>query len=65
MTPRVNIKFVALLVLGVAVIVDRSGGDAKFDVPFYSALKLDLPTFDPAVCPLCAQKLPIDRPGSK
>ena len=52
-------------VVGVAVIVDRSGGDAKFDVPFYSALKLDLPTFDPAACPLCAKKLPIDRPGSK
>ena len=52
-------------VVGVAVIVDRSGGDAKFDVPFQSALKLDLPTFDPAACPLCAKKLPIDRPGSK
>ena len=52
-------------VVGVAVIVDRSGGDAKFDVPFHSALKLDLPTFDPAACPLCAKQLPIDRPGSK
>jgi orotate phosphoribosyltransferase len=47
------------------VIVDRSGGDASFDVPFKSALKLSLPTYDPAECPLCAQKLPIDRPGSK
>ncbi len=52
-------------VVGVAVIVDRSGGDAAFDVPFYSALKLSLPTYDPAACPLCAQGLPIDRPGSK
>ena len=52
-------------VVGIAVIVDRSGGDASFDVPFKSALKLSLPTYDPAECPLCAQKLPIDRPGSK
>ncbi len=53
-------------VVGVAVIVDRSGGEAKFDVPlFKSALTLDLPTFDPAKCPLCAKNLPIDRPGSK
>ena len=53
-------------VVGVAVIVDRSGGDASFDVPkFESALKLTLPTFDPADCPLCAKNLPIDRPGSK
>ena len=52
-------------VVGVAVIVDRSGGDASFDVPFYSALKLSLPTFDPAACPLCAAGIPVDRPGSK
>ena len=53
-------------VAGVAVIVDRSAGEAKFDVPrFESALKLTLPTFDPAQCPLCAKNLPIDRPGSK
>ena len=53
-------------VAGVAVIVDRSGGTASFDVPkFESALKLSLPTYDPAECPLCAEKMPIDRPGSK
>ncbi len=52
-------------VVAVAVIVDRSGGEAKFDVPFFSALQLNLPTFDPAQCPLCKQGLPIDRPGSK
>ncbi len=52
-------------VVAVAVIVDRSGGDAKFDVPFHSALKLTLPTYDPADCPLCREGLPIDRPGSK
>ena len=52
-------------VAGIAVIVDRSGGDAKFDVPFRSALKLSLPTFDQAECPLCKEHLPIDRPGSK
>ncbi len=52
-------------VVAVAVIVDRSGGDAKFDVPFHSALKLTLPTYDPADCPLCREGFPIDRPGSK
>ncbi|MCQ2379528.1 MAG: orotate phosphoribosyltransferase [Victivallaceae bacterium] len=52
-------------VVGIAVLVDRSGGDAKFDVPFKSALKLTLPTFDPDKCPLCEKHLPIDRPGSK
>ncbi len=52
-------------VVGIAVIVDRSGGDAAFDVPFRSALKLSLPTFDPSECPLCKEGQPIDRPGSR
>ncbi len=52
-------------VAAVAVIVDRSGGDASFDVPFHSALKLTLPTYEPGDCPLCREGLPIDRPGSR
>ena len=52
-------------VVGVAVVVDRSGGAATFDVPFFSALKLTLPAWDPAVCKLCAAGVPVDRPGSK
>ncbi|MDD3886945.1 MAG: orotate phosphoribosyltransferase [Victivallaceae bacterium] len=52
-------------IVGVAVIVDRSGGDASFDVPFHSVLKLNLPTFQPEECPLCKKGEPIDRPGSK
>jgi len=53
------------IVVGVAVMVDRSGGQAVFDVPVKSLVKLDLPTYEPAACPLCARKLPIDKPGSK
>ena len=52
-------------VAGVAVIVDRSAGAAAFDVPVFSLTKLELPTYDPASCPLCAAETPIDRPGSK
>ncbi len=52
-------------IVGIAVIVDRSGGSATFDVPFVSALKLSLPTFEPAECPMCKEGQTIDRPGSK
>lgn len=53
-------------VVGVAVLVDRSGGDAKFDVPrFESLIKLQLQTYDPQDCPLCRAGAAIDRPGSK
>lgn len=52
-------------VVGAAVLVDRSGGKAHFDVPHQSLLKLQLPTYEPAECPLCKENLPLDRPGSK
>ena len=52
-------------IVGIAAIVDRSGGNAKFDVPFKSALKLSLPTFEPAECPMCKAGQVLDRPGSK
>ncbi len=51
--------------IGVATLVDRSGGKADFGIPFRSLLQLNLPTFPPEDCPLCAQGLPIDKPGSK
>ncbi|MEA4863060.1 MAG: orotate phosphoribosyltransferase [Victivallaceae bacterium] len=51
--------------VGVAVLVDRSGGKATFDVPHESLLKLSLPTWESADCPLCKEGAPIDRPGSK
>ena len=52
-------------VVGVGVIVDRSGGMAKFDVPHYSLLQLKLETYEPETCPLCKQGIALDRPGSK
>jgi orotate phosphoribosyltransferase len=52
-------------VVGVASIVDRSGGAATFDVPFEALLAIDLPTYQPDACPLCAKCLPIVKPGSR
>jgi len=52
-------------VVGVASIVDRSGGTARFDVPYASLLPIDLPTYEPDKCPLCAQGLPVVKPGSR
>jgi len=52
-------------VVGIAVIVDRSTGDVKFDVPFKSLLKLQFDTYEPAECPLCASRIPLVKPGSK
>ncbi len=52
-------------VVGAASIVDRSNGTAAFDVPFTSLLSVDLPTYEPDKCPLCAQGLPVVKPGSR
>jgi orotate phosphoribosyltransferase len=52
-------------VVGAAAIVDRSGGESRFDVPFTALLGYVLPTFDPQQCPLCAQGLAVTKPGSR
>jgi orotate phosphoribosyltransferase len=52
-------------VVGAASIVNRSGGAARFDVPFVTLLEIALPTYEPDACPLCAQGLPVIKPGSR
>jgi orotate phosphoribosyltransferase len=52
-------------VVGVASIFDRSGGTHGFDVPFEYLSRLSLATYEPEQCPLCAQGLPVVKPGSR
>ena len=59
-------------VVGVASIVDRSGGPsgpseraADLGVPFVSLLDISLPTYEPGACPLCARGLAVSKPGSR
>jgi orotate phosphoribosyltransferase len=52
-------------VVGAASIVDRSASGPQLDVPFSTLLQIDLPTFEPDKCPLCAQGLPVVKPGSR
>ena len=53
-------------VVGAASVVDRSGeSGADLDVPFVSLLQIVLSTYEPDRCPLCAQGLPVVKPGSR
>lgn len=52
-------------VVGVGALVDRSGGDAHYDVPFESLLTLKVATFEKGSCPLCKTKVPFTKPGSR
>jgi len=53
------------LVVGAGSIVDRSGGRISFEVPLHALLDMALPTYEPEACPLCAQGVPVVKPGSR
>jgi orotate phosphoribosyltransferase len=52
-------------VVGAASVIDRSGGKADVGVPRVSLIELDVPTFSPDDCPLCAAGIEIVKPGSR
>ena len=52
-------------VAAVATIVDRSGGNTDLGVPYRALLPMTVPTYDPTTCPLCAQGVPVVKPGSR
>lgn len=49
---------------GVAMLVDRSAGSARFDVPAVSLLELSFPTFPADAVPDWLAKIPVEKPGS-
>ena len=49
---------------GVAMLVDRSAGVARFDVPTYSLLEMSFPTYPADKLPEALAKLPAEHPGS-
>ena len=51
-------------IAGAAVLVDRSGGASRLDVPVHSLWRLDIPSYAPAECPLCAKGIPATHPGT-
>jgi orotate phosphoribosyltransferase len=60
------VKSLEAEVVGVASIVDRSNGKVDFHYPLFSALKLEVVSFEPFNCPLCKEaKIPLVKPGSR
>ena len=52
-------------VVGVAMIVDRSGGRVDFGVPAYSLMKMNVEVFDEKNLPPDLAAIPAIKPGSK
>jgi orotate phosphoribosyltransferase len=52
-------------VIGAGSVVDRSGGNVDVGVPRVALLTLEVPTYQPDNCPLCAQGTAAIKPGSR
>ena len=52
-------------VVGAGALIDRSGGQAAFDVPLRVLVSVPLPSYRPEACPMCAEGLPAVKPGSR
>ncbi|PYS98609.1 MAG: orotate phosphoribosyltransferase [Acidobacteria bacterium] len=52
-------------VVAAASIIDRSNGVADVGVPRVALVKMDVPTYDPESCPLCAGGDVAYKPGSR
>lgn len=52
-------------VVGVGALVDRSGGQARFERTFEVLLHLDVANYKPEDCPMCRDGLPLVKPGSR
>ena len=54
------------VVVGVGSMVNRSGSENPFaPLPYTALLTVDVPTYPPDACPLCASGAPVVKPGSR
>ncbi len=51
-------------VVGVVSLIDR-GGEKKFDAPYWPLLRLEVESWEPSECGLCAAGTPVYSPGSR
>ncbi len=52
-------------VVAAASIIDRSNGTADVGVPRISLVEMDVPSYSPADCPMCAAGIVAVKPGSR
>jgi len=51
--------------VGLASIVNRSGGRFEPGLPYYSCIKMEIPIYSPESCPFCKTGSPVVKPGSR
>lgn len=51
-------------IVGIGILIDRSPQKVDFGFPLYSCHRAETVTFTPEECPLCAEGIPLVKPGS-
>ncbi|MBI4893838.1 MAG: orotate phosphoribosyltransferase [Acidobacteria bacterium] len=59
------LKAAGVEVIGAGSVIDRSGGKADLGVKRVALATLQVTTYPPEACPLCAQGIPVVKPGSR
>lgn len=52
-------------ILGVGMLLDRSGGEITFDYPLYTLAQVKASAWEPSECPLCAEGVDLVQRGSR
>jgi orotate phosphoribosyltransferase len=52
-------------VAGAGAIIDRGSDAARLDVPLQALVRMHVAAYPPESCPLCAQGVPVVKPGSR
>ncbi|WP_123054424.1 orotate phosphoribosyltransferase [Clostridium sp. JN-1] len=52
-------------VVGITCIVDRRAEGVEVEYPMYSAVKLDIKSYEKEECPMCKEGTPYIKPGSR
>ena len=52
-------------VVGIGILIDRSGGKVDFGIKTEKLLTVDIKNYLPEECPLCKKGIPVVKPGSR
>ncbi|MEN3202721.1 MAG: orotate phosphoribosyltransferase [Atribacterota bacterium] len=52
-------------IVGVGVLVDRSGGKVSLPYPYFPLLTMEMPVYTPDECPLCKESIALQKRGSR
>lgn len=60
------VKSMGADVIGIGSIIDRTGGEITFDVPYKSVISMKVESFEKQDCPICKEgNLELVKPGSR